>query len=157
MSLEELIKELEELIKENTAALKENTAAIKASDEARAAAVGVARAAVDKAAGKKTDDKAAASTAPASSGESTNPKVQAMADAIAEYTNGAEKGSEERKARVAKIREVYGKVGATKASEVPEDKAGAVAKTIKKLIEEGDLIKPQDADDDDDSDDEDDL
>lgn len=68
--------------------------------------------------------------------------------AIGSYVGADGISAEERDARKAKALSILKKVGAEKATDVPADKAPAVVKAMKTLLEQGNLIKVEEADDD---------
>lgn len=59
--------------------------------------------------------------------------------AIVGWAGGTDR-AEERAARMAKVKELFVKVGATSAATVPDDKRQAFINTIAKLQEQGDLV-----------------
>lgn len=135
-------------------ALAELTAAVKENNELlREAAAGRKEvlAAAEKATAPKTSSRAKKDDAPAEEPKAGNqqsetPAAAAQPDpndplnkAITDWVKGTTR-PEERAARTAKIKELFGKVGATGASTVPADKRQAFINTIAKLSEAGDLV-----------------
>jgi len=123
------------------------TAAVEAGNEGRAAVLEVAKGASTKPAAakkpaEKSDDK------PAATEKADAPKENPVSAAIVSYLDGIE--GAERDARKAKVQEIFGKVGATKLSEIPADKTDVVVRTMEKLIAAGNLIQTETADPEDD-------
>ena len=143
------------------AALAELTAAVKANTEVtgnllalRADAIETVKAAATPAAKPAAAKKA--DPAPAAEAPKEAPKTEAAAGTpqptpaqakIAEYLGGTER-AEERAARTEKVKFLFGKVGATKASDIPEDKIPAILKALDTLIAAGDITAAETADED---------
>ena len=144
------------------AALAELTAAVKANTEVtgnllalRADAIETVKAAATPAA-KPAAAAKKADPAPAAEAPKEAPKTEAAAGTpqptpaqakIAEYLGGTER-AEERAARTEKVKFLFGKVGATKASDIPEDKIPAILKALDTLIAAGDITAAETADED---------
>ena len=145
------------------AALAELTAAVKANTEVtgnllalRADAIETVKAAATPAAKPAAAAKPKADPAPAAEAPKEAPKTEAAAGTpqptpaqakIAEYLGGTER-EEERKARTEKVKFLFGKVGATKASDIPEDKIPAILRALDTLIAAGDITAAETADED---------
>lgn len=122
-----------EALDRNTASNEALTAAVEAGNDGRAAVLEAAKGASTKAAAKPAAAKKEADPAP-----KDEPKSDPVADSILAYMDGTE--GKERDARKAKVKEILGKVGAAKHSEVPADKADVFIRTMKKLLDAGNLI-----------------
>ena len=134
------------------AALAELTAAVKANTEItgnllalRADAIETVKAAATPAAKPAAAKKA--DPAPAAEAPKETPKAEAAAGTpqptpaqakIAEDLGGTER-AEDRAARTEKVKFLFGKVGATKASNIPEDQIPAILKALTTLISVGDI------------------
>lgn len=81
--------------------------------------------------------------------EVQEPTADTLSDAVKEYIGIAGNDGDRRKQLAAKVKEIFGKVKATKRSEVPKDKEAAVEKAIRKLIDEVTAAENEDADDED--------
>jgi hypothetical protein len=138
---------LEQHLAENTAAIKELTAAVLAGNESRAAVLETAKKVTEKAApakaaakpAEKPAEKPAAEKPAAEAGDDAS-AIQGVKDAVLGYV-GATDRAEEREARKAKVKEIFGKVGATNATDVPTDKRQAFINTMNKLTEQGDITE----------------
>lgn len=152
MTIETALAELTAAVKENNELLREAAAGRKevlAAAEKATAPKAASRA-------KKDETPAAAEQPNAGNQQSETPAAAAQPDpndplnkAITDWVKGTTR-LEERAARTAKIKELFGKVGATGASTVPADKRQAFINTINKLSEAGDLVpveEPAAADD----------
>jgi hypothetical protein len=82
---------------------------------------------------------AAETTAPAAAAKPQPDLNDPLNKAIAEFVGGTDR-AEERAARVARVQDLFGRVGATGgAATVPDDKRQAFINTLKKDLENGDL------------------
>lgn len=81
--------------------------------------------------------------------EVQEPTADTLSDAVKEYIGIAGNDGDRRKELAGKVKEIFGKVKATKRSEVPKDKEAAVEKAIRKLIDEATAAENEDADDED--------
>lgn len=124
--LETLIGKIEQLNQttENLAALRAD--AIQTVQQEAAPKPAAKRTAAE----KKEEPKPAEEAAPPVS------DVDTLSEAVKEYIAMAGDESDKRKANMAVVKEIFGKVKATKRSEVPADKAAAVEKAIRAKIAE---------------------
>lgn len=133
----------------NTAAVTENTRVLieaAAGREQVLAAAEKASAPKTSTRAKKEEAPAAAETTPPAAAAETTPPAAAQPDpndplnkAIVGWAGGTDR-PEERAARMAKVKELFVKVGATSAATVPDDKRQPFINTIAKLQEQGDLV-----------------
>lgn len=147
---------LEAALAENTKALTEHSELLKLVHAGQGAALAAAKAVTEKVAtGTKAADKKPAEGA----GEPAADKKPALtreniSELVVKYC-GAEGDhpKPERDARRAKVTELFGKVSAKTVKDVPEDRFAAVAKALNTLIDQGNLLKVEEAAEGDDDDD----
>lgn len=137
MSLEAALAELTAEVKTNNELLRQ------AADGRKEVLAAAERATAPKASARAKKDEA---PAPAEAAKDESPAAPAQPDpndplnaAILGWVGGTTR-QEERAARTAKIKELFGKVGATNAATVPADKRQAFINTIDKLSADGDLV-----------------
>lgn len=142
---------LEAALAENTAALNRNSELMIEAAAGRERVIGLAE---NAAAPKKPAAKKASEEKPAAAVEEkaeTPPPAAASSEAataITTWLKASTEGTAERAARTAKVKELFGKVGATNAATIPADKVKAFVNTIAKLTAEGNLVPDEPADDD---------
>lgn len=130
----------------NTAVVTENNRLLVEAAAGREQVLAAAeKASAPKASTRAKKEEAPAETPPAAASE-TPPAAAAQPDpndplnkAIVGWAGGTDR-PEERAARMAKVKELFVKVGATSAATVPDDKRQAFINTIAKLQEQGDLV-----------------
>lgn len=119
--------------------------AIESTNAQRAEVLAAAQAATAPKAGAKKTDEKKEDPKPAAGGEATGgaaeDKYAGVKAAIAAYA-GASDHPPEREARKAKAASILSQVGATKATEVPDDKIDLVVRSFKKLAEDNVLLAP---------------
>lgn len=130
-----------------TAAILGLTAEVAAGNAGRAAVLEAAKGATAKpAAGAKAakaaEPKAEAAEKPAAKAEpaTDEPVADVIGDLVVEYVSAAPKDSEERAARKAKVKKLFGKVGAEKHTDIAAENIDAVADALRTLISKGNVI-----------------